>query len=65
VPERRYVLTEYDPQKPWIVVGPPRHLTVDLGPDESFSAWAAQQWPSPEFRAELAPDELRPWQGAG
>jgi len=38
VPEHRYILTEYDPQTPWIVVAA-RHLTVDLGPGESFAEW--------------------------
>jgi hypothetical protein len=65
VPEHRYVLTEYDPQMPWIVVATARHLTVDLGPGESFAEWAGERWPSPRFRAELEPDELLPWQGAG
>jgi hypothetical protein len=65
VPEHRYVLTEYNPQMPWIVLGTARHLTVDLGPGESFTEWAGERWPSPRFRAELEPDELLPWQGAG
>jgi hypothetical protein len=65
VPEFRYTITEYDPQRPWLIVGPLRRMTVDLEEGEDFSTWAAQVWPRPRFQAQIEPEPLRPWETAG
>ena len=64
MPEYRYTLAEYDPDKPWLVLGPLRHMTVELDDDVDFLAWAAKAWPRPRYQAVLVPD-LPPWQGGG
>jgi hypothetical protein len=60
----RYTVAEYEPRRPWVVVGPLRELTVNLDDGEDFRAWAAQAWPRPRYQVDLLP-ELGPWQGAG
>jgi hypothetical protein len=60
----RYQVAEYDPQRPWVLVDEIRQLTIQLNDDENFTAWAAQAWPPPRYKAELEPDELQPWRGA-
>jgi hypothetical protein len=65
VREHRYTLIEYDSQRPWVVVGEIRRLSVELEDGQDFNLWAAQEWPAPRFRAKLQPGELAPWEGAG
>jgi hypothetical protein len=61
VPECRYTLIEYDQDRPWLIVQT-RHLGVVLTEDDSFTSWAARQWPPPRFKADLEPGALAPWQ---
>jgi len=61
VPELRYTVTEYDPQRPWMMVSRTRGLVVTLDA-EAFPAWAARAWPAPRYTTELEPGALRPWQ---
>jgi hypothetical protein len=63
--EFHYILAEYDPQRPWLMVGEIRHLTVELEGGESFTAWAAREWPGPRFTVTLEPGALAPWQSPG
>lgn len=63
MPAYRFIVTEYDSEKPWLVVGPLRRMTVELNEDQDFLAWAAQAWPRPRCQAVLVP-ELPPWEGA-
>jgi hypothetical protein len=65
VREHRYHVIEFDPQRPWVVVGEIRRLAVELEDGLDFNRWAAQEWPAPRFRAELEPGELPPWEGTG
>lgn len=65
VPTFRYALTEYDPQRPWLLVGQVQHLTVELESDQSFAEWAAKRWPPPRFSVGLEPGPLAPWQSPG
>jgi hypothetical protein len=57
-----YTLAEYDPDRPWVLVGEIRHLMVELDDNDTFSTWAARAWPPPRYKAETSPDELGPWQ---
>ena len=59
-----YTVAEYDRERPWLVVGPLRRLSVELPDGEDFLAWAAQAWPRPWYEAILVP-ELPPWEGGG
>ena len=61
VPEYRYTVAEYDPEKPWLIVGPRLRMTVELDEGEDFTIWATQAWPAPRFRAQLEPGPLPPW----
>jgi hypothetical protein len=61
VPELRYTVTEYDPQRPWVMVSRTRGLAVDLDA-EDFPAWAARAWPATRYTTEIEPGALRPWQ---
>jgi hypothetical protein len=65
MPVYRYSVTEYDPKKPWVVLGTSPGLTVDLPDPRSFPTWAAGQWPAPRYEARLEPEPLRPWESAG
>jgi hypothetical protein len=60
----RYTLAEYDPKRPWVMLGPLREFTVELEEGEDFRAWATRAWPRPRYQVDLVP-ELGPWQGAG
>jgi hypothetical protein len=60
VPEYRYTLAEYDPERPWVLVGPLRRLSVELDEGEDFLVWAARTWPRPRYQVDLLP-ELGPW----
>lgn len=64
MPEYRYTVAEYDPARPWVLVGALRQLTVELDEGEDFAAWAARAWPRPRYQVHRLP-ELGPWQGAG
>jgi hypothetical protein len=57
VPEFSYTVTEYDPDKPGIVVGRGQH-TVTLDADENFFLWARERWPEPRWSVELDPYQL-------
>lgn len=59
VPTYAYTVAEHDPDRPWIVVGEIRHLTVELEPGISFYEWASREWPRPRY--EVVPD---PWQAS-
>jgi hypothetical protein len=59
VAEYTYVVTEHDPEQPWIVVGRGRH-TVTLEADHNFFDWAHRRWPSPRWSVELDPYQLSP-----
>ncbi|MGP0051823.1 MAG: hypothetical protein ACLPZR_23690 [Solirubrobacteraceae bacterium] len=65
VHEHHYNVTEFDPQRPWVVVGETRRLCVELEDGQDFNLWAAKEWPAPRFRAELEPGELPPWEASG
>jgi hypothetical protein len=52
-----YTVAEHDPDRPWIVVGEIRRLSVELEAGVSFYEWAAREWPSSRY--EVTPD---PWQ---
>ena len=64
MPEYRYTVAEYEPARPWVLVGALREHSVELDDGEEFAAWAAQAWPRPRYQVDLLP-ELGPWQGAG
>ena len=64
MPEYRYTVAEYEPTRPWVLVGAPRRLSVELDDGEDFAAWASQAWPRPRYQVDLLP-ALGPWQGAG
>jgi hypothetical protein len=63
-----FTLTEYDPDRPWIVRVTGRHV-IELPDDEDFAVWAADRWPDQRFRVELDPKlepmELLTGRGAG
>jgi hypothetical protein len=59
VPEFGYTVTEYDPQRPWIVVGT-SHGQVTLPDDSNFFAWAHENWPAPRWGVQLDPWQLSP-----
>jgi hypothetical protein len=55
MPLYRYSIVEYDPDRPWIVVGQHSGLEVELPDIVAFTDWAAERWPSPGYMAELMP----------
>lgn len=55
-----YAVTDHDPDRPWIVVGEIRHLTVQLQDDRNFFEWAAREWPAPRYQVQLEPWQLSP-----
>ena len=57
--EYRYSVTEYDPERPWIVLGSSRRQVM-LPDDASFYEWAQGHWPAPRRRIELDPWQLAP-----
>jgi hypothetical protein len=62
MPVYRYAVTEYDSNKPWVVVGMIPGLMVELPDEQGFPTWAASQWPAPRYEAQLEREPLRPWQ---
>jgi hypothetical protein len=64
MPQYSFIITEHDPERPWIVFGQ-KHQTVTLDDDVRFSAWAHERWPSPRWSVELDPWQLAPeWSGS-
>jgi hypothetical protein len=59
VREYGYMVTEHDPDRPWIVRAQ-HHESVRLGDGISFFEWAAGQYPRQQFTVELDPWELSP-----
>ena len=59
MPEYRYTVTEYDPERPWIVLGS-SHGQVTLPDDSGFFEWAQEHWPAPRWSVELDPWQLTP-----
>lgn len=57
--EYRYSVTEYDPERPWIVHGSSRGQ-VTLADDDSFYEWAQEHWPAPRWSVQLDPWQLAP-----
>jgi len=55
-----FLSLEYDPVRPWIVVGDIRHLTVELEDGASFSDWAAREWPIPRYEVQADPWQTSP-----
>jgi hypothetical protein len=64
VTEFRFTVFEHDPNRPWLVLGPTKHLTVELERAGDFPAWASEHWPGDRYTAELDPGQeeqrLRP-----
>jgi hypothetical protein len=55
MPEYGYMLSEHDPERPWLVIGR-EHRTVTLDDGENFFEWARQEWrPSPGGASSLIP----------
>jgi hypothetical protein len=59
MPVYRYSVTEYDPERPWIVLGSSRGQ-VTLPDNESFYEWAHEHWPAPRWSVQLDPWQLAP-----
>jgi hypothetical protein len=55
----RFTLTEYDPDRPWIVRGQDVQ-TITLADGASFFEWAHEHWPAPRWSVELDPWQLTP-----
>ena len=55
----RFTLTEYDPDRPWIVRARDTQ-TVTLADEASFFEWAHEHWPAPQWSVELDPWQLTP-----
>lgn len=53
----RYSVTEYDPERSWVVVSTRRGMTVELNDDVPFWDWAFEEWPTPRYKVELEPYE--------
>jgi hypothetical protein len=53
-----FTVTEHDPDRPWIVVGESRHLTVELDDGQNFYERAAIEWPRPRYEVQLDPHQL-------
>lgn len=51
-----YVVTEYDSERPWIVLNREQR-TIELDDATSFTAWAHENWPAPRYAAELDPGQ--------
>jgi hypothetical protein len=48
-----YVVTEYDPANPTIVIGITHHHT-ELAADTDLADWARGPWPPPRYSVEIA-----------
>ena len=57
VPAYGYTLTEYDRERPWIVIRQ-GHRTVTLDAGLNFFEWAHEQRPAPRWTVELDPWQL-------
>jgi hypothetical protein len=57
MPSYTFVVTEHDPERPWIVLGRERQ-SVMLDDDVLFAVWAHEQWPAPRWSVELDPWQL-------
>ena len=53
-----FSVTEYDPNKPCVIVSIRRGLTVELADEIPFMDWAHDRWPSPKYSVEPDPWEL-------
>jgi hypothetical protein len=59
MPSFSFVVTEHDPERPWIVLDQEHH-TVALDDGVVFSVWAQDRWPAPGWSVELDPWQLAP-----
>ena len=57
--EYGFRITEYDPERPWVVRSS-QHRTVELPDGVDFYAWARDRWPAPHWTVELDPWQLSP-----
>jgi hypothetical protein len=63
VREYRFTLTEYDPERPWIVLST-EHRAIELPDGSDFFAWARDRWQTPRWSVQLDPWQLAPkWPG--
>lgn len=63
MPQYSFVVTEHDPERPWIVRAQEHH-TVTLDDGVVFSRWARERWPPPGWSVEVDPWQLAPeWSG--
>jgi hypothetical protein len=53
-----YSVTAYDPAQPWKIISTRTGMTVELEDDVPFWDWAYDRWPTPQYKVELAPNEL-------
>jgi len=61
--EYRYNVTEYDPERPWIVLSSSRGQ-VALADHDSFYEWAQEHWPGAPLERPVDPWQLAPtWPG--
>ncbi len=54
-----YTVTEYDAERPWLVLSTSQGK-VTLPDGASFFAWAHENWPAPRWTVQLDPWELSP-----
>jgi len=54
-----FTITEYDPDRPWMVLWR-EHRTIKLPDGRDFFAWTREQWPAPRWSVELDPWQLAP-----
>lgn len=60
MPTFRYTVVEHDPDRPWIIVGDTRHLTVDLEDASDFPGGVTRHWPRDRFTTELEAGQEEP-----
>jgi hypothetical protein len=60
VPTYSYSVAEHDPDRPWIVVGEIRRLTIELDEGANFYDWARMEWPPDRYEVTLDPWQLSP-----
>lgn len=53
-----YTLTEYEPDKPWLIISVRRGMTVELEDRADFFEWSHQQWTTDRYSVELDPYQL-------
>jgi hypothetical protein len=56
-----FTVTEYDPQRPWIVTSVEQRSVED---DAEFFAWARERWPAERFTVQIDPWQLSRGRGA-